>query len=160
MGGARRRNSGASSSSSGEEDGDAEWRAAIDSVAVASSTGRDRAASTSNGSTTESLGRRETKHDEVGNRKPQNIKHYQIKVIPRSCSRGALFVLIGYTVLFPCLLDNHMNRAASGFDFWGQAAIRYFLWVPDPGVERGWLAFDWTGKGLVEVHERWRTPDC
>ncbi|KAF7129060.1 hypothetical protein RHSIM_Rhsim10G0099700 [Rhododendron simsii] len=81
MGGARRRNSGASSSSSssGEEDGDADWRAAIDSVAVASSTGRDRAASTSNGSTTESLGRRETKHDGVGNRKPQNIKHYQIK---------------------------------------------------------------------------------
>ncbi|KAE9449616.1 hypothetical protein C3L33_18491, partial [Rhododendron williamsianum] len=72
MGGARRQNSGASSSSSGEEDGDADWRAAIDSVATA--TGRDRAASTSNGSATKS-----TKHDEVDNRKPQNIKHYQIK---------------------------------------------------------------------------------
>ncbi|XP_058186409.1 uncharacterized protein LOC131303529 isoform X2 [Rhododendron vialii] len=78
MGGARRQNSGASSSSSGEEDGDADWRAAIDSVAVATTTGRDRAASTSNGSTTKSLGR-ETKHDELDNRKPQNIKHYQIK---------------------------------------------------------------------------------
>ncbi|KAG5528435.1 hypothetical protein RHGRI_029197 [Rhododendron griersonianum] len=70
MGGARRQNSGASSS--GEEDGDADWRAAIDSVAT--TTGRDRAASTSNGSATKS-----TKHDEVDNRKPQNIKHYQIK---------------------------------------------------------------------------------
>lgn len=118
MGGARRQNSGASSS--GEEDGDADWRAAIESVAT--TTGRDRAASTSNGSATKS-----TKHDEVDNRKPQNIKHYQIKVIPRSCSRGALFVLIGYIVLFPCLLDNHMNRAASASIFGVRPQERSFL---------------------------------
>ncbi|KAA8522594.1 hypothetical protein F0562_013045 [Nyssa sinensis] len=60
--------SSSSSSSSGEEDGDADWRAAIDSVA----------ATISNGSTTKSIGY-PTKDDQVTNRKPQKLKHYQIK---------------------------------------------------------------------------------
>ncbi|KAL7101510.1 hypothetical protein ACP275_08G058300 [Erythranthe tilingii] len=66
MGGGRR----SDNSSSGEEDGDAEWRAAIDSVtAVASSVKND-----SNGSS-----RRSTHEDEDQKHKPQNMKHYQIK---------------------------------------------------------------------------------
>ncbi|EYU44493.1 hypothetical protein ABFS82_08G058100 [Erythranthe guttata] len=68
MGGGRR----SDNSSSGEEDGDAEWRAAIDSVtAVASSVKND-----SNG-TSYSSSRRSTHEDEE--HKPQIMKHYQIK---------------------------------------------------------------------------------
>ncbi|KAK4416334.1 hypothetical protein Salat_2458900 [Sesamum alatum] len=67
---------GSSSSSSGEEDGDAEWRAAIDSVtAAATFTKRD-----SNGFPSSSSGRA-TLEDEEENPKPQSIKHYQIKAL-------------------------------------------------------------------------------
>jgi len=79
------RSNGLSSSSSGEEDGDADWKAAIDSVAVTTTingrTSNDRVASTSNGSSTKSLGRatQQDEDGEVDNRNPQNLKHYQIK---------------------------------------------------------------------------------
>ncbi|XP_011099375.1 uncharacterized protein LOC105177819 isoform X2 [Sesamum indicum] len=65
-----------SSSSSGEEDGDAEWRAAIDSVtAAATFSKRD-----SNGFPSSSSGRA-ILEDEEENPKPQSIKHYQIKAL-------------------------------------------------------------------------------
>ncbi|KAL7141507.1 hypothetical protein ABFS83_08G057900 [Erythranthe nasuta] len=64
MGGGRR----SDNSSSGEEDGDAEWRAAIDSVTAVASTIKND----SNGSS-----RRSTHEDEE--HKPQIMKHYQIK---------------------------------------------------------------------------------
>ncbi|GFY86635.1 hypothetical protein Acr_05g0002740 [Actinidia rufa] len=81
MGGGGRWNSGGSS---GEEDGDADWRAAIDSVATSTTFGRtttDALASTSNGSTTKSIGRatQRDKDGEVTDHKHQNVKHYQIK---------------------------------------------------------------------------------
>ncbi|XP_052197633.1 uncharacterized protein LOC127804718 isoform X2 [Diospyros lotus] len=71
-----RKNSGGGGSS-GEEDGDANWRAAIDSVASVITA----LASTSNGSTTKSTGRtmRHDEEDELTNHNSQNIKHYQIK---------------------------------------------------------------------------------
>ncbi|KAL0450159.1 UNVERIFIED_CONTAM: hypothetical protein Slati_1572300 [Sesamum latifolium] len=68
---------GSSSSSSGEEDGDAEWRAAIDSVTAAATTFSKR---DSNGFPLSSSGRA-TLEDEEENPKPQSIKHYQIKAL-------------------------------------------------------------------------------
>ncbi|KAG8384274.1 hypothetical protein BUALT_Bualt04G0101400 [Buddleja alternifolia] len=65
MGGSR-----SSSSSSGEEDGDAEWMAAIDSVATA--------ATFTNGVLSSSNGRKDEVEEEE-TQKPQNIKLYQIK---------------------------------------------------------------------------------
>ncbi|XP_059624016.1 uncharacterized protein LOC132266999 [Cornus florida] len=69
MGGADGRSTSCSSSSSGEEDGDAEWRAAINCVATTTNS----LSSTSNGSTPKSSGRPSEDN------KPPNIKHYHIK---------------------------------------------------------------------------------
>ncbi|KAK6125323.1 hypothetical protein DH2020_040939 [Rehmannia glutinosa] len=60
---------GRNSSSSGEEDGDAEWRAAIDFVTAATTTTFIK--QDSNG--------RATHEDDDEKHEPQNIKHYQIK---------------------------------------------------------------------------------
>ncbi|KAL6961349.1 hypothetical protein U1Q18_039118 [Sarracenia purpurea var. burkii] len=82
MGGGVGRSNG-SSSSSGEEDGDAGWRADIDSVAASatsfSRTTTDGLASTSNGSTPKSLGSAKPyiEDGELTGHKP--LKHYQIK---------------------------------------------------------------------------------
>ncbi|KAL3646425.1 hypothetical protein CASFOL_011605 [Castilleja foliolosa] len=58
---------GAGRSSSSESDGDAEWRAAIDSVTSAATIIKQES------------GGRVTREEENGKHEPQNIKHYQIK---------------------------------------------------------------------------------
>lgn len=65
---------GPASSSSGEEDGDAEWKAAIDSVAPVTTT------ATSNGFAAASKDLTTSIDGTNSNQKPQNLKHYQIKV--------------------------------------------------------------------------------
>ncbi|KAF9600679.1 hypothetical protein IFM89_011350 [Coptis chinensis] len=63
------------SSSSGEEDGDAEWKAAIDSVAANSyNTSTSEKLSKSNGVLIHTNG-----EDEENSHKPRPLKHYQIK---------------------------------------------------------------------------------
>ncbi|KAM6564163.1 hypothetical protein CsatB_024161 [Cannabis sativa] len=65
-----------SDSSSGEEDGDAAWRAAIDSVATATST---YVSSIINGSSDMAAKRRLTSADDGNDRRNKKLKHYQIK---------------------------------------------------------------------------------
>ncbi|CAA0832836.1 Unknown protein [Striga hermonthica] len=71
MGRARSNNS----SSSGEEDGDAEWRAAIDSVTASTATFTKQ----DPGGPPASSVRHGTREGEDGKQKPQKLKHYQIK---------------------------------------------------------------------------------
>ncbi|KAK3016511.1 hypothetical protein RJ639_006834 [Escallonia herrerae] len=81
MGGGRS-TSGDGGSSSGEEDGDADWRAAIDSVAATTTFGLPKTngfASAPNASTTNSTREEEVDNNDNSNEKPQNFKHYQIK---------------------------------------------------------------------------------
>ncbi|XAR51366.1 hypothetical protein NMG60_11005974 [Bertholletia excelsa] len=83
-GGGGPRNIGGNSSSSGEEDGDADWKAAIDSVAATTTFSRTTnidLASTSKASKASPVDHA-MKHDddsEGSNHKLQNLKHYQIK---------------------------------------------------------------------------------
>ncbi|KAH7847916.1 hypothetical protein Vadar_031593 [Vaccinium darrowii] len=129
MGGGGRRSNGLSSSS-GEEDGDADWKAAIDSVAVTATindrTSTDRVASTSNGSSTKSLGRA-TQQDEDGgvdNRNPQNLKHYQIKA--QKLLDGILEKTIEIVGEDPiCILDDDSMISGGG--------VRLFKHAP-PGI--------------------------
>ncbi|KAI3451924.1 hypothetical protein Pfo_008589 [Paulownia fortunei] len=72
MGGGR--SSSSCSMSSGEEDGDAEWRAAIDSVTTAATFIKHDSNDLLSLSSA-----RATHEDEDEKYKPQNIKHYQIK---------------------------------------------------------------------------------
>lgn len=68
---------GGDRSSSSEEDGDADWRAAIDSVAATTtfSKAHSSATATTNG---ESV----AQEDEIDTiKQPQKLKHYQIKVL-------------------------------------------------------------------------------
>ncbi|XP_027176045.1 uncharacterized protein LOC113775392 [Coffea eugenioides] len=62
-----------SSSSSGEEDGDAEWKAAIHSVSVAAATAPAPAPAPA------PLSSSTPHHQEVDNPKSHNLKHYQLK---------------------------------------------------------------------------------
>ncbi|OIT34183.1 PREDICTED: uncharacterized protein LOC109245007 [Nicotiana attenuata] len=59
------------STSSSEEDGDADWRAAIDSVASTTTFSKTTAKPHSSSAATNG--------DEVDTKRPQNLKHYQIK---------------------------------------------------------------------------------
>ncbi|RAL46676.1 hypothetical protein DM860_004955 [Cuscuta australis] len=67
----------ASSSSSGEEDGDAEWRAAIDSIAAA--TPFRCSAAAANGLHSSASITHPTREDESDALKPPKLTHYQIK---------------------------------------------------------------------------------
>ncbi|KAJ8545992.1 hypothetical protein K7X08_018575 [Anisodus acutangulus] len=61
------------SSSSSEEDGDAEWRAAIDSVAATTTFGK------AHSSATATNGESVAQEDEIDTTRPRKLKHYQIK---------------------------------------------------------------------------------
>ncbi|CAA3032976.1 Hypothetical predicted protein [Olea europaea subsp. europaea] len=86
MGGGKNRR-GSATSSSGSEDGDADWRIAIDSIA--STTAFTSSSANSNGKgvpysrrgrgTADSPASKEIREDKDETHKPQNIKHYQIK---------------------------------------------------------------------------------
>lgn len=60
-----------SGSSSGEEDGDAQWRAAIDSVASTTAFGGSQ--------TTKPVSNSSSQENQIGQSKSQNIKFYQLK---------------------------------------------------------------------------------
>lgn len=79
MGGDRRRSTSSSSSSS-EEDGDADWRAAIDSVAATTTFGKTTAKVHSSATATngESI-THPFQEDEIDTIQPRKLKHYQIK---------------------------------------------------------------------------------
>lgn len=81
MGGDRCRSTSSSSSSS-EEDGDADWRAAIDSVAATTTFGKTTAKIHSSATATngESIAH-PFQEDEIDTIQPQKLKHYQIKVL-------------------------------------------------------------------------------
>ncbi|XP_059293953.1 uncharacterized protein LOC132047075 [Lycium ferocissimum] len=63
-----------SSSSSSEEDGDAEWRAAIDSLAATTTFGK-----TTHSSATPTNGESVSQEDQIDTLRPKKLKYYQIK---------------------------------------------------------------------------------
>lgn len=113
MGGSRR-----SSSSSGEEDGDAEWRAAIDSIAAVATFNKPKSRSVLS-----SFDRLETYEDE-GIRKPQKIKHYQIK------ARRLLDEILDKTLeVVPYTNHNTLDNTSTPSD----GGVRLFKHAP-PGI--------------------------
>lgn len=114
MGGSR------SCSSSGEEDGDAEWRAAIDSVAAVATFIKPKSSSVLS-----SFDRLETyEDDEQGIRKPQKIKHCQIK------ARKLLDEILDKTLeVVPYTNHNTPDKTSTPSD----AGVRLFKHAP-PGI--------------------------
>lgn len=70
-------------SSSSEEDGDADWRAAIDSVAATTTFGKttDKVHSSATAANGESVDH-PSQEDEIDTTQPRKLKHYQLKVAP------------------------------------------------------------------------------
>ncbi|KAL2551650.1 hypothetical protein Fot_05269 [Forsythia ovata] len=88
MGGGKKNRRSSATSSSGSEDGDADWRTAIDSVAATTTFTSSTTNSNGNGVPYSRNGRATTdsatiatREDRDENRKPQKLKHYQIKAL-------------------------------------------------------------------------------
>ncbi|XP_073281051.1 uncharacterized protein [Primulina huaijiensis] len=108
------------SSSSGEEDGDAEWRAAIDSVAAVATFSKPKSRSVLT-----SFDRLGTYEDEEhGIRKPQKIKHYQLK------ARKLLDEILDKTLeVVPYTNHNTLDKTSTPND----GGVRLFKHAP-PGI--------------------------
>lgn len=72
---------GSRSSSSGEEDGPAEWREAVESIAATTTFGIDNGSTTTAKSVAHSASKIEYGYENDQQHKPHKLKHYHIKVI-------------------------------------------------------------------------------